>query len=82
MENHVRPPPFLWAETIYLKVADDQEVSDEKRFVCRKIWKETFSLILAVIICLFLRFLPAVMQLNLSIKWPPSIKQPVIEVPK
>ena len=43
MENHVRPPSFLWAETIYLKVADDQEVSDEKSFVCRKIWKETFD---------------------------------------
>ena len=41
-----------------------------------------FSLILAVIICLFLRFLPGIMQLNLFIKWPPSIKQPVIKVPK
>ena len=41
-----------------------------------------FFLILAVKICLFLRVLPGIMQLNLFIKWPPSIKQPVIKVPK
>ena len=41
-----------------------------------------FFLILAVKICFFLRVLPGIMQLNLFIKWPPSIKQPVIKVPK
>ena len=57
--------------------------SDRKYGKKRLIQTEPFFfLILAVIICLFLRVLPDIMQLNLSIKWPPSIKQPVIKVPK